>query len=378
MLRPSAAGRWVPCPGSFAMESRYPEEEDSLPAKEGQAAHWVAAEGLQHMAQRSPKDLGCYLGAQAPNGVIITEEMVLAAQAYLLDVATISGGVDKDATLFIEHPVDISTVHPMNRGTLDGAAYCIRKDGDTLTLWDFKFGWGIVSVYENWQLLDYALGVLQERETQGRPLPQMVQLRVFQPRPYHPEGCARSWTLSLQELHGYLLRVRASAEQATKEGAPCNTGPHCDNCKSRHACPALRRAGYRHREMVENPLPDELSGDALGREVALLREAATLIENRLAGVEALALAEIKSGRPVPGWVADATLGNRKWSGSREQVIEFGDLVGVDLSEPGAKSPAGAERAGVSKDLVNSYTERKPGALKLWPCNENLANEVFFK
>ena len=51
-LRPSAASRWVPCPGSVTLCEQYPETgEESVPAAEGAAAHWAASEVLESFTQ---------------------------------------------------------------------------------------------------------------------------------------------------------------------------------------------------------------------------------------------------------------------------------------------------------------------------------------
>ena len=378
-LRPSSAGRWVPCPGSVALEALFPEEEESQAAREGTAAHWLASEALTVWATTDggvPHIRG-FLGQPTPNGVIVTEEMVDAVEVYVSDVMKIANQVGGLQSLYVEHQVDISTVHPNNAGTLDGGAHIVAQSTSRLYVWDFKFGWGIVSAFENWQLLDYAVGLLQEMLAKGQECVD-IEFRIVQPRPYHREGSCRSWVLPVAELHPYIERLRMSAQQSQSENAPCVTGPHCGNCKARHDCETLQRAAYRHREILEGTVPLGLSGAALGNELALAEEIYKLAKDRYEGLQGATLAEIQKGQHVPGWTTEQKLGNREWNGSNEEVLALGELMGVDLSKPAVKSPNQAEKAGGDKAVIKAFTTRNPGAIKLVAQDPKHVEKVFTK
>lgn len=362
ILRPSGAPRWVPCPGSVSMEARFPETEESQPAREGTAAHWAASESL--LGGTHPAVL---IGQAAPNGVIITEEMVRAAAHYVQDVLRVVG----DAVIQVENPVEISCIHPDNAGTPDNYS----RIGDTLHVWDFKYGWGRVDAFENWQVIDYAAGILDDLLPR-EGLPEEVEFRIVQPRPYCSQGPVKIWRVSVSLLNSkYFPILRESAKAATSEGSECTPGGHCANCKAAHACPALNASVLRVMDLCELALPDELSGAALGAQIELLQLAETLVKTRKAGIEAQALAEIKQGGGVPGWTAAEGRTNRKWAAVPEEVIAFGHMVGVDLSKPGVKSPAQAEKAGLSKELVACYTTSPPGALKLVKQDTSVFNRI---
>lgn len=374
-LRPSGAHRWVPCPGSVYMESCFPEDDSGQAALEGQAAHWVASETLDQYADGEVPCSSDFLGKQAPNGVVITEEMIDAVNVYIRDVIEVVGSREALQNIYVEHVVEVPCVHPNNRGTLDGGAHISI---DRLVIWDFKYGWGIVDVYENWQLLDYALGVLSAKQAAGGTLPQEIELRVVQPRPYHPEGPARSWVVPLADMDRYCrIMSRAASEAIIAEGI-LTPGNHCDHCRARHSCPALQQTVFAARDYAEQALPDVLSGDTLSRELDFLNEMEKLVKARKSGIEAQALTEIKQGVTIPGWVAEAKPGRRKWAVSDAEVIELGNMAGVDLSKPGVKTPAQAEKSKLSKEMVDAFVTRDPGELKLYRRDPNKAEKVFSK
>src|SRR3546814_2922085 len=130
-LRPSGAGRWVNCPASPRIEAPFPDVE-SEDAKEGTAAHWVAAQVLGgHMQLEELTDRA------APNGVIVTGEMVEHVESYIAAVGT-------PAVVEQELPTAIPGVET---GTPDAR----RVVGPNGYIWDLKYGYGIVEVRDWWQ-----------------------------------------------------------------------------------------------------------------------------------------------------------------------------------------------------------------------------------
>lgn len=378
-LRPSSANRWVPCPGSARMEAAFPEDEPSQAALEGSAAHWVAADWLTRWGTPNA-DLvrgDDYIGVFAENNIVVTAEMVEAVKVYVDDVMHTAQAVGGLRSLWVEQEVQMLSVHQNNYGTLD--CCCFMFAGDTLIIWDFKYGWGIVSPFENWQLLDYLIGVIDWMNANGHALPANIELRIVQPRPYHPEGPIRSWKFSILDLPKYTDKIRMSAQRAHSEtNSPLAPGLHCDHCRARHACDALTGAVCRYRDIVEQSLPNILNNEALGNELTMMQEMSALVKARKSGLEAQALAEFKNGNNVPGWGPETGQTKRIWKGGHDEVKALGQLFGVDLSEPGVKSPAQAEKAGMDKESVKMYSTKPPGKLKLVPRDKNYAEKVFSK
>ena len=179
-IAPSGMPRTVPCPGSVVMQERYPESEDSLPAKEGNASHWAAACILEG---EEPT-----VGQSAPNGIILTAGMIDYARVYTHDIRTTM----PPDTLAIEARVSAAErVHPDSWGSVD----CWSYDAKTRTLyvWDYKYGYGLVEVVENWQLINYTIGILDSLGVRDDRV--TVRMTIAQPRAQHPEGPIRRWVV---------------------------------------------------------------------------------------------------------------------------------------------------------------------------------------
>ena len=376
-LRCSRAGVWGRCPGSALLESQQPKPPDSQDAAEGTAAHWFAEKRLTYLSRGEKFSTSSFLNAKAPNGVIITQEMIDAVQVYVDDIFK---NFNTDLILFIEKSFDISVVHPNNKGTLDCCCWVVDDEFSHLIIWDLKYGYGLVSPYDNWPMLNYAAGVLDFLTKNGQQIPRTIELRIVQPRAFHPDGVARSCTVSVDEMYDkHIPRLIESAKLATSAAPPLVPGPEqCLNCRARHVCPALPERVLQCYDALTVAVPAELDGEALGREVTLLNDMEKLLKARKSGIDAQALEKIKQGESVTGWTAASASSRRVWKGSDEEVVQLGNMMGVDLLETKIKSPAQAEKAGLAKSVVDSYVINKPGSLKLVPINSKLAKQVFEK
>ena len=375
-LRCSSAPRWVPCPGSVSLEARHPDTEESLPAMEGTAAHWVASEVLTQWGSQgaSVPIIDEYVGQTAPNGIVVTQEMVNAVNVYVKEVlATLQQNGGKLGDLMVEHSVSIDWIHPNNKGTLDCGAHLITHTGNILRVWDFKYGWGLVDP-KTWQLINYGLGIVY-----GLPndvLPTHIEFCIVQPRPYHRDGPIRKERITVQELYKLGEHVYNSAHNATSTSPRLSTGPHCDNCRGRHDCEALSNMTQRCREIIENTVPLDIPNNKIGRELELLTELEKLIKARKTGLESQITAKINNGNYIEGWTLEPGRGTRKWRGDNDTVREFGKLFNVDLSVDGVLTPAQAEKKGIDRKILNNFIKKIPGALKLTPQDNNHANKVF--
>lgn len=373
LLAPSSAFRWVNCPLSASLEAAYPETEPSPASLEGTAAHWV----VEMQLRGTP----VALGALAPNGVTVTQDMLEGAELVQADIAAALGRNWSDV-LFIEKRIQIPRIHPTdNWGTPDYFAWAqpsVTESHDTLRVWDYKYGRGIVEAFENWQLLDYAIGILGDAY-----LPETVlELIVIQPRAYHRDGPVRRWRIRAGDIGPYFLRLRESAAQATGPNPPALvTTEGCENCRGRHACEALQRAAYRAADKAEQFGTFDLSGHALGLELRELRRAQDVLKARVSGLEEEAAARIKKGERVAFWMMESTPGRLAWTKPVQEVLVLGQMLGLDLAkEPDAVTPtqalAAAKAAKLPAELFDAYTVRPSGAVKLSPDNGDLARLTF--
>lgn len=344
-LAPSSASRRMACPGSRELEERFPELEDSPASREGHAAHWLAQCYL----------LGDYEKKEfAPNGEPITKEMEEGADLYEHEVKWVAG--TDTSVLHIEERIDISTVHPECWGTAD----CWFTVGSHLYIYDYKFGHGFVDVYQNWQLLEYACGIMATLTGIDT-----ITLTVVQPRSYTSDGPIRSWHLTPEILEKYENRLRSSEHQASQENAECIPSPECANCRARHACTALQKTTARFIDMANASVFNELTPLQTARELKHLHEAAELMEARITGLEEQAKNMILKGELVPGYKLDSSIGREHWTKDANEIIMLGGLMGLNLAKPAeAITPVQARKLGLDDVIISAYSQRAAGKLKL--------------
>lgn len=365
-LAPSSAARWVVCPGSAAMEARYPEQGDRPEAAEGTAAHWVMECRMLNRAVA--------VNEIAPNGVSITREMLESADLVANDVYATLGPLAHHLAM-VERRIMIPRVHAQNWGTPDIVAWVESTTGERiLYVWDFKFGHGHVEVFENWQLMDYALGCLTDANEWAHrnnvpAFPETsitVVLRVVQPRSYHRDGPIREWKISAMNLLPYAQRLHTAAMAAMEPNAACVPSPDaCEHCTGRHACEALQTAAYRGIDLARRSIPLELSPAALGLELRLLTDAGQLMEARRSGLAQQAESVARKSISVPHWTLMAGVSRRKWNKPDAEVIALGEMMGIPVARPAeAITPTQAVAAGIPEELIAAYSFRPPGAMKL--------------
>lgn len=371
LVAPSGAARVVQCPGSLLLERQYPEEEDEA-ALDGTAAHWVLE---QAMARVYPP-----VGSPTPNGRVVTDEMVegadLAVQQVLADLAPFGLGLDDVA---VEVPVDIKRVHEQCAGTPDLRAWVPAERHpqriSTLYLWDYKFGHRQVEVFENYQIVAYAVGALDQ--TKLNDLQAQAVLGIIQPRAFHRDGPCRWWKVSMSALRPLVNIYSGAAHKALAPNPPVNTGPECRDCLARHACPTLQRSGYSLVEMSGKAQALELGPEALGLELGLLTDAIARLTARQTGLQAQAASVIRRGTRVPGWEITSGQGRKVWKRPAAEVIQLAALMGVNVAKPvEVMTPIQAEKAGLSAPLVAAYSETMNGAATLTRDNGSKARKVF--
>ena len=177
-LSPSAAERWINCPGSIHLSEQCPDQDsDSDYTKEGTVAHSLCEIKLKkfngelktrayNSELKSIKESGYYDG-----------EMEEASDFYLTNVTEIFNGAGDDAELLVEQQFKLDKYVPGSFGTSDAVVIGNNK----IEIIDFKYGKGVkVSAKENPQLRLYGLGTatlfggLYDFDT--------VRLTIIQPR----------------------------------------------------------------------------------------------------------------------------------------------------------------------------------------------------
>ncbi|MGJ0509081.1 MAG: DUF2800 domain-containing protein [Methylocystis sp.] len=363
-LAPSSAARRVQCPGSRALEEMYPEDQESQAAKDGTAAHWAVAEML---AGRTIDT-----GQIAPNGVMLTDEMVEGAELMTADVrATDAEFVGY--TLHVEETLSIATINPLCWGTPDTWRFKPYK----LIIWDYKFGHRRVDVFENWQVIEYAAGALEAVGINGvSDHRTQVEFRIVQPRCYSGGPPITTWSCMASELRGYFNALRLSEAKSLEADAPCIVGPECRDCRARHACRSAQSAAYASMDVAYSNVPFDLPPDALGAELRYVDRAIAMLEARRTGLAEQTLSLLKRGVAVPFYRAEPSQGRERWAKPDEEIKALGRMLGVPIVKEKPITPKQAIDAGVPVDIVKSYAEIPIGETKLKADDGTQARKVF--
>jgi hypothetical protein len=276
------------------------------------------------------------------------------------------------------------SVHESNWGTPD--AYIMDRRNKRLYVWDYKYGHGFVDAVENWQLLDYAVAIMDSEGlspvvAHDTSLPEWngwrISLVVAQPRNYSPLGPLRRWELSGETLRDvYLPRLRQSAYEAMQPDAPLTTGDHCRHCTARHVCVALQRAGGIAMDVSLQAQPVQMPVHAIGLELRQIDDAIKRLEARQTGLEEHALGIIRSGQHVPFYGAEHGSGRERWNVPIAEVHALGDMLGVELRKVDAITPAQARKAGIDDAVTRAYAITPKGALKLVRVADDAAKLAF--
>lgn len=353
-IRCSGLARPMVCAGYLSFEN-LPVNEENEAAREGTAA----GEYLARILLQQP------IGDQASNGVYFDNDM----KFYLHPIAEeIFSNVQGE--IRCEQRIDWQTRSGIHiRGQYD---ISFVRDG-RLYIDDLKYGWGLVEVQSNWQLLGYAIGEVIRR---GIAFEEIV-LRVHQPRPHHEDGSTREWRLSYVELLSYKEKIESRMDQLASGFNELQTGKQCKYCPaSPEACPAFNRLFYRALEVSTEFVQDSISDDEISRQLDQILRANEVLKIKLGSLQDLAITRIKNGKLIPNYLTENNYGHRKWKGGiSPEVIE--QLTGKKVVEQVMLSPAKAEKVGVPKDFVKALTEQHFIGQKLVRKDSSLLGDAIF-
>jgi len=368
-LSPSAASRWVACPGSVTLSERYPEPPGSTSesAAEGTASHWVGEQLL--LGQPAPTP-----GTRCPeNGVVLSMEMIDGAYEYASVVRQVAENV-VTTQLHVEDRLVIKEIHSECFGTVDCWFYLNYKS--EIHIFDYKYGWQCVDPRENWQLLCYAMGVVEKMHITMLTPPVTIVLHIVQPRPHHALGTHREWWLTHDELIGYVVKLRRAAMDALGGAPQAHSGEHCKYCRARHACPALGQAAMIAVDYACQAQPDDLSPEAMALEYRTLERVAALVKARLSGHEARMIGTMQAGGQIPGYSLESGYGRLAWTRPVAEVIALGEMMGVTLDAPGVITPTAARKLGLSDAVLAAYSGKEKTGVKLVQATESKAALAF--
>jgi hypothetical protein len=353
LIRPSSAEQWIHCAGWATLNAALPAEESGPEAQEGTRAHAIA-ENMFRGHTVFPDD--------------VSQEMIVAARSYVEYVGQIAA--QRGVNPAVEQRREVNGWG----GTID--AYTIDRTEMILDVFDFKFGFGPVEVFENRQLLCYAY-LLTRSITEFDDQVWRVRLHIVQPRGVHRDGPIRVWSVRLSDLRGYFDTIRAAIEDAERSG-DCRTGPWCKRCRAITRCPAALRVAAASAHEIMPAAPHEIPDEYLGRALRLLTEQEELTGYYIAELKARAENLLAGGATLEYCYLGRGRGSKKWKMTDADIISTGKLLGADLSKPPAAltvAQALAQKT-VPADVLKPFYESIPGAVKLMIGNDKITREVF--
>lgn len=373
---PSAAEKWINCPGSVHMASLFPSTSTPA-AKEGSLAHELAAhliEGRNCSDSCPIEELYAEEAAAIEKKVVefykenpelpdTFENMNRTIEPYIDYVfREYQETVIKDpaAVLLTEQRVDFSSVVPGGYGTSD----VVIIGGGRVTVIDLKYGKGVpVSARDNPQIRLYALGAINAFDLVYEF--DRVKMVIYQPR----LDSVTEEEIPVDELKAWAEAVvKPAAEKALSDNPPYHPGEWC----SSHFCPGAgvcrARADFvlgleRHSGKDPALLTDAELSDALAR-LETLQDWAKKLNN-------YALGEIQTGHPIPGWKIVEGASKRRYSdedkvaaaaikaGYKKALLYKSSLIGITEMEKlmGKKQ---------FKEVLGALIVKPAGAPKLAP------------
>lgn len=352
-LRPSAAGTWVKCAGAPSLSIGAPawvdDDEDQVVREDGTACHWLA-----HQLSQGIK---VQLGALAPNGVAVDEEMFEAVEMYFEAIRR--WGVEA----YFELPVVCRRVSLECGGTVDVGAYCPTRR--TIFVGDLKYGFRFVDVVRNWQLLCYFTG-MQDHVRIFSDVDLWVEFLIVQPRSYHRDGPVRTWRVHATELRAYINILTNAAERALQLTPPCTVNPGCKRCPGRTLCDTARNSGLEGIETSFDAIPHALPFAAAEDELRRLQAAKDIIEARITGLEQQVIHGMRTGQSSARYAMESTPGRKVWTEEGRAIIQnIATLYGADITKDSLITPTQAAKK-LPAVFIDKYSHRPGGAMKLVP------------
>lgn len=363
---PSGAKAWRKCAMWPTMNQNYPQE-DTEASKEGTAAHWVAW-GLH-------SGLGMDEGMEAPNGVIVTAEMLDGAEMLVDEM----NRQFPDGLMQVEQTLPISTIHQSCFGTPDVWGFDAKTR--VLRCIDYKFGHRFVDEFENEQGIAYIEGAIQSLSEQldigPGDLDQKitVEFTVVQPRCFYKGKPIRTWSFKGSDIRGIVNDLHRAAEAALEPEPMAVTNTECGDCPGRHVCAVFQKAIYADMETSGHSIPFDLPPAAASLELALLERAMDRMKGRITGLQMQVEANARNGLPTPWHALETTYGRAKWTLPDDQIIAIGQMYGKSLSKPGVVTPNQAVKLGVDESVIKAYSQASSG-MKLVPFDPKDISRIF--
>lgn len=363
--RPSSLSRTIQCTGwvQLSMDIEEPETEE---AREGTASHYVAEQMIKSVIESDTqtKLRMDFVNQTAPNGVVITDDMVDGAEFIVRDVLSVMNQHGLKRHTYVEQRVDIPQIHPDCFGTDD--VFMWNPTTETLYVWDYKYGHVSVLAYQNYQLMAYAMGAMNMLGV----TPKSIVLRIVQPRCYDGYGPVREWVIDVNILRNHINHAYLRTAEADGINATLTPGPECKNCPGRIRCTALKQSTSNIIPVVQLPVNvDEPDSLWLSVEYTALVNAQSLLKSRMDAIEAEMKRRMLNGENIPGYAQEPAYTRDNWKKPADEIISVCQLMGVDPRKPDAlltpnQVTAQLKKIGVDPSVISDYYGKERTGFKL--------------
>ena len=375
-LSPSAAARWLSCPGSVRLCDSLPKPPSTFYSDEGTSAHALAEKCILEKCDASryagwwikPQDRGVSwynpLTTINLDGFEVTQEMVDAVQMYLDALREPGLPIIPEQRLSLEH------VWSGMFGTCDAQIH--DKSQGILHVADYKHGAGVI-VYpdENPQAMLYAEAALHALK--DKSWVKTVRVTVAQPR--HRSGGIMTWDTTPGYIEDWIKgTVKPAALATTKKDAPLVPGEkQCRWCAAKAVCPALLGQALDVAKVAFKDIPDQPTltfpnpMDMTPEERAKVATLLTALDDYKASFFTYLQELAERGDNTPGWKLVRGKANRKWKSEAVVINQLEGVLGDLLWEKKLLSPAKLEKIkGIDKKALAALWETPEGKIALAP------------
>lgn len=354
LLSASGAHRWLVCTPSAKLEEGFPDTTSEA-AREGTLAHELAELKARHYFYTP--DFGKKKYTTRANKLkkedLWKDEMERYTDEYLDYLKVTALNLNTAPYVAIEQKLDLGNWIPEGFGTAD----CVMVYGNTVHVFDFKYGKGVqVDAEQNPQMMLYALGAYAAYKMLY-PIEQIC-MTIVQPRIDH----VSEWTCTLEELLSFGEKVKEKAALAIEgKGEYHPDEKACRFCRAKAQCRA--RSDFNVKKAFNiGEMPPLISAEEAGKSLQELQDVVKYQKD----LQEWALSECLAGKDVPGWKAVEGRSVRDWSdmdAAFDKLIESEMTMEEMLYEKKPLTLAQVEKLIGKKDFqdtVGEFVVKKSG------------------
>jgi hypothetical protein len=383
VFSPSAAKRWINCPGSINACEDLPKQKPNFYSAEGTVAHEIGAAILSlEVFSLATRTTALKDGFE----IAITNEMMAAVLIYTDFVKEQIARYDEQPE--IERKVKVTEDC---YGTADSVIYSPYR---ILIINDYKHGAGIqVDAEMNEQMMIYAMGKLLELTCDERDEIPIVQMNIVQPR--GAGEAIKTFEMKTDDLiHWFSETLLPAIDAAKQPDAPLNPGDWCKYCPAALTCPALKKENLAVAKIAfDTPVLGMLDRNGKPKEIQWVNVLTPKAIADLLDKESMVMsfykrlnehaAELASkNTKIPGYTYQKKFGNRKWKeGAEKELYKNGLWQSLIYDDPKLKSPTQVEKILKANKLpfdLNAFVEKPFTGYALKKANgkEITVKEVF--